>query len=209
MSEPSHHRCMIYDGDPCAQLPRIASIAAEHLRINYRCLYLNRPQMVAAFESNLAEARVDTVEAVRRGALVLSSDQAHLVDGIFDPQRMLAMLRSAVRQASSNGFAGLWASGDMLWEFGSERNLSKLLAYEVGVQELMEQEPTLRGVCQYHRDSLPANAVLVALYTHQALHVKDRLHWSNPHYRSLTTLRNGSKNTTARVDEMLHVLRDP
>lgn len=209
MSEPSHHRCMIYDGDPCAELPRIASMAAEHLRMNYRCLYLNSPRMVAAFESSLADTGVNTVEAVRRGALLLSCNEGHLVNGIFDPQRMLAMLRSAIRQASFHGFAGLWASGDMLWEFGSERNLSKLLAYEVGVQELIEQEPAFRAVCQYRRDSLPPNAVQVALYTHPSLHVNDRLRWSNPHYRSLTALRNGSKNAAARVEEMLHVLRDP
>ncbi len=199
---------MIYDGDPCVQLAHVASISAAHLRMNYRCLYLNRPQMVGAFESSLASAGVDTAEAVRRGALVLSSDQSHLVNGIFDSERMLAMLRRAIRQALFHGFTGFWASGDMLWEFGSERNLSKLLAYEVGVQELIEDEPAFRAVCQYHRDSLPANAVRVALYTHPSLQLTDQLRSSNPQYRRLTALRSESKNAAAHVDEMLHALRN-
>ena len=47
------------------------------------------------------------------GSLALSSDPGHLVDGVFDPARMLAMLADAVNDALDHGYAGLWASGDM------------------------------------------------------------------------------------------------
>jgi hypothetical protein len=198
---------MIYDGDPFAQLRRIASIAAEHLLTNYRCLYLNSPSMASAFQSCLSDAGVNTTEAVQGGALVLSSDQGHLVDGMFDSERMLAKLRTAVRQASADGFAGLWASGDMLWEFGSEKSLPKLLAYEVGVEALLEQEPTFHAVCQYHRDTLPVNAVQVALYTHRAVYANEARQSANPHYRNLRTLRRESSTAAAHVTEMLGSLR--
>jgi len=53
---------------------------------------------------------------VTSGSLALSSDPGHLVDGVFDAARMLAMLAmlaDAVNDALDHGYAGLWATGDM------------------------------------------------------------------------------------------------
>ncbi len=36
---------------------------------------------------------------------------------------MLHKLEDALDQALSDGYKGLWATGDMTWEFGSEKNL--------------------------------------------------------------------------------------
>jgi len=67
---------------------------------------------------------------VGKGSLVLSSDQGHLVDGHFDVDKMIRGLEEAVPQALSDGYLGLWATGDMTWEFGSRKETAKLLEYE-------------------------------------------------------------------------------
>ena len=54
---------------------------------------------------------------------------------------MLAMLADAINDALAHGYAGLWATGDMTWE--------------------------LSGICQYHRDTLPEDALQVALSKHR------------------------------------------
>jgi hypothetical protein len=198
----SRHRCMIYDGAPSVHLSVIAGAAIERFIANYRCFYLNSPAMVAGLRSVLAASGVDVVDATARGALVLSSDQSHLVDGEFDVERMLALLEKAVEQALSDGFGGLWASGDMLWEFGSEKNLDKLLAYELALDQLLKQQPALCGICQYHRDVLPADAVRVGLYTHQTIHVNEMLPRLNPQYRQAAALHTAwtdAKQVTGRI----------
>lgn len=43
---------------------------------------------------------------------------------------MIDMLETAIQAALADGYAGLLATGDMTWEFGSEKELSKLLEYE-------------------------------------------------------------------------------
>ncbi len=40
-------------------------------------------------------------------------------DGSFDVPMMLANLEEALDQALRDGYKGLWATGDMTWEFGS------------------------------------------------------------------------------------------
>ena len=162
--------------------------------------------MVAGLRTYIAAAGVDVAEAVASGALVLSSEQDHLVGGEFDSDGMLAKLARAARQAVSDGYAGLWASGDMLWEFGSERNLGKLLAYEIEIESLLETEPALCGLCQYHRDTLPASAAQIALFTHQTVYHNETLSCLNPHYRQLATLRSAPDEAEWRVGRMLDQL---
>lgn len=207
MGELTRHRCLIYDGTPLGHLPVVGMAIIERLQSNYRCLYLNSPRMVAGLRTYVAAAGVDVTTAVARGALVLSSEQDNLVDGEFDADAMLAKLGRAVRRALSDGYSGLWASGDILWEVGNERNLAKLLAYEIGLEALLETEPALRGICQYHRDRLPPSAVQVALFSHQTVYLDKTLSHLNPHYRQLATLRSTPDQAERRVGRMLHQLR--
>ncbi len=197
---------MIYEGAPSVQLATLAATIVERLQSNYRCLYLNSPPMVAGLRAYLAAAGVDVMAAADRGALVLSSSQDHLGGGDFDVDGMLTMLSDAVTLSLSDGYAGLWACGDMLWEFGGQKNLAKLLAYEVGLEGLFESHPALCGICQYHRDSLPAHAVQIGLYTHQSVYINETLSRLNSHYRKLATLRAEPQRADRWVSEMLDLL---
>jgi hypothetical protein len=179
------HQCLIYEGAPSRHLDSLATTIIQKLKTNHRCLYLNSPPMVAGMRSQLAAAGLNLVEHTESGALLLSSDQGHLVDGRFDVDRMLTLLNDAVGQALSDGYAGLWATGDMTWEFGNETNLDKLLEYERRLEELMHRNPALSGVCQYHRDTLPSHAIETALETHSIRYVNATLSRVNRKYRSI------------------------
>jgi hypothetical protein len=138
--------------------------------------------MVAGIRSHLAAAGIDLKEQIERGALVLSSSQDHLVEGKFETARMLRLLADALHGALADGFAGLWAAGDMTWEFGSESNLAKLLDYERGLESFMHSNPALSGICLYHRDTLPNHAIQTALLTHPVLYVSATLSHLNPQF---------------------------
>ena len=154
----------------------------DKLTENHRCLYLNSREMVVELRSRLEESWLDVEHEIKLGALVLSSSQDHLVDGSFDVDNMLDMLEAAVKAALKDGYTGLFATGDMTWELGPGPRLGSLIAYECGLEDLFRQYPTLSGVCQYHLDTLPANAVLPALRTHRGSYVNEMLSRLNPFY---------------------------
>ena len=154
----------------------------EMLHANYRCLYLNSPAMLAGMSSYLAAQGVDVAQEKAKNRLLLSSDQAQVSGGIFDVEQMIHDLEVAVVEAIRDGHTGLWASGDMMWEFGTERNLPKLGEYERRLEELFHRRPALCGVCQYHCDLLPPEILRWALLTHRALFVDETLSRINPHY---------------------------
>jgi hypothetical protein len=179
------HQCLVYEGAPSQHLDSLAKTIIQKLKTNHRCLYLNSPPMVAGMRSQLAAAGLDLAEHTESGALVLSSGQDHLVDGRFDVDGMLRLLNDGVHQALADGYTGLWATGDMTWEFGNETNLDKLLEYERRLEEIMQKNPALSGVCQYHRDTLPPHAIETALNTHPALYINATLSRFNRNYRSI------------------------
>src|SRR5579862_1825614 len=153
------HQCLIYEGSPSKHLRTIAGIMIRALKANKRCLYLNSPTMVAGMRSYLSAGGVDVAMEVQKSSLVLSSSRSHLRDNVFDGDKMLEKLAEAVDHALCDGYDGLFASGDMTWEIGPDRDLNKLLAYECGLEDLFHRQPALQGVCQYHVETLPPNVV--------------------------------------------------
>jgi hypothetical protein len=161
----------------------LAAIVREKLQQNYRCLYLNSSPMVAEMRSYLAAAGVDVAHEVTRNALVLTSEQGHLVDGThFDSERMMRSLENALSEALREGYKGLWATGDMTWELGPDKDFSKLLEYERRLEEFFRTHPEIGGVCQYHAETLPRNVVQQGLLVHRALFINETLSLVNPHY---------------------------
>jgi hypothetical protein len=154
----------------------------QMLDADYRCLYLNSPVMVAELSSCLTAIGVDVALEKARNRMFLSSEQNQLAEGGFDIDQMIGKLEDAVVGALEDGYKGLWASGDMMWEFGTERNLPKLGEYERRLEELFHRHPSLYGVCQYHCDLLPPEILRWALLTHRAYFIDENVSQVNPHY---------------------------
>ena len=176
------HQCLIYRGAPSEQLAGLALLIRKKLAGNFRCLYLNSPAMVAGIRAYLTSSGLDVHDAVVNGRLILSSSHDHLVDGAFDPKRILRMLKDAYDGALADGHAGLWASGDMAWEFGPSRDFDTLVQYERALEAFFQAHPNLQGVCQYHADVLPSDVVKSGLTLHPAIYVNETLSRLNAQY---------------------------
>jgi hypothetical protein len=181
MTGNSKHQCLIYKGSPSGHLANLANILAGKLKSNHRCIYLHSPSMVEEMRACLCGLGLDVAKEVEKGSLILTSDQTHLEEGRFNPERMLNFMRNAVKQAVADGYAALWATGDMAWEFGGKINISKLFDYEYALEEFFQETPHLYGICQYHRDTLPPYALQAALTSHKDIWLNETL-VQNPHY---------------------------
>lgn len=180
-SAVSRHKCLIYDGDPSEQLPVVVPLLMDGLHENWRCLYLGSPDAVHMVGAALASKGIDTTKETNRAALVLSSDRSHLIGGKFEPNAMVDGLCASIDQAVKDGFQGLCATGDMRWELGADENFDRLLEYEAQLEKVFREKP-LWGICQYHRDMVPAQAIRDALVAHQAAYIGDRLNRDNLFY---------------------------
>jgi hypothetical protein len=203
METPFRHQCLIYQGPPSRQLSALAAMMRQMLDANYRCLYLNSPAMVAGAASYLAAQGVDVAHEVSKCSLVLSSDRSQLPAGEFDVEEMIEKLEQAIVQALRDGYEGLWATGDMSWEFGSEKNYPKLLRYERRLEELFRKQPGLCGICQYHSDLLPQEILRQSLLTHRAVFVNPTLSHINPHYSETAASISDKSLVSHQLDEAI------
>jgi chemotaxis family two-component system sensor kinase Cph1 len=197
---------MIYQGPPSRQLPALAAMMRQKLEENYRCLYLNSPPMVSGMRSSLAALGFSIVQEITDGRIVLTSESTLSADGNFDVDLMIHKLEDALDRALEDGYSGLWASGDMTWEFGNRKNLEKLLEYEWRLEELIRQRQTLCGVCQYHHDTLPTEVLRQGLLSHQTIFVNETLSRLNPHYahsKMLAEEASGNADLDAVVAKLL------
>jgi hypothetical protein len=202
MPSVSRHQCFVYEGSPAPHLPGLSALIRQKLDENYRCLFLHSPAMVTGIRSYLFAAGIDVTKEIVEGRLILSSSNAHLVQGCFIVDRMLGMLEDALHQALHDGYQGLWATGDMSREFGPERDFSKLLEYEWRLEEFFQQHPALSGICQYHADTLPRDVLRQGLLTHRTIFINGTLARLNPYYVERESFNPQSSNPSG-IDNMI------
>lgn len=180
MQPASRHQCLIYNGAPNHHLRALAATACERLGQNYRCLYLNSTPMVAGMRSYLAAAGVDVTDEMAKNSLILTSELHLGSDGRFDADRMMDALSNALEQALVDGYDGLWATGDMTWEFGPAKDFGELLEYEWKLEDFFHRHSEMSGICQYHADTLPHEVLRKGVLTHSATYVNETLSMINP-----------------------------
>jgi signal transduction histidine kinase len=181
-SEVSRHKCLIYEGEPVQQLPVVLPLLLDGLATNWRCLYLGDPATLPMVDQALNAKGIDTEREQSRGALVLSADRSHLVNGRFDPEAMIDGLSRAIDESVEQGFEGLCATGDMRWELGDDSNFDRLLEYEARLEQLFREGRPLRGICQYRRDVVPPQALRHALMAHRSTYIGNTLNRDNLFY---------------------------
>ena len=133
--------------------------------------------------SYLAAGGLDVAGAEAKGSLVLTSERPQLIDGRFDVRAMLASLEVELTRALKDGYAGLWASGDLTWQLGSDPDVVKLIEYERKLDAFFRTHQEMAGVCQYHAGSLPPGADQLALLTHPGVFVDESASRANSEYR--------------------------
>ena len=195
---------MIYDGDPSKQLPVFATIVKAKLDEGFRCLYLNSPELVSEFKTAIADLGLDPEKEIANGKLVLSSDTPATEDH-FDIDGMLVDLEEALEQAIRDGFTGLFATGDMTWEFQSEKNFSRLMEYEYRLEKFFQRREEFSGICQYHKDTLTPEACRQGVLGHQSFFISETVSRFNPHFIPSGWVTNQTMPDT-QIDELIDEL---
>lgn len=200
MESNPRHQCLVYEGSPSNKLTMLAVIIKRKLDEGYRCLYLNSPPMVTGMRSTLAARDIDVISETAKGRLVMSSEPVSAGKG-FDVGSMLDKLEDSLNEALHDGYKGLWASGDMTWEFGPEKDFSKLMEYELKLEELFSRRKELYGICQYHKDTLPHEAMRQSLLLHPGIVISETLTRINPYY--LKSLSPTDSKISHKLDRMV------
>lgn len=94
-----------------------------------------------------------------------SSDSTYLKDGVFDPDRMIELLRQKTEDSLSLGFTCLRVTGEMTWALRDLPGSDKLIEYEAKLNNFFLNNKAI-GMCQYDMRRFSSEILLDVLSTH-------------------------------------------
>jgi hypothetical protein len=197
------HVCLPFETDS-EKLDAAASFVIEGLTSGKRCLFVGRPEEMTELAGALeSRGGLCASRARARGRLLFATPQeAYKKDGVFDPQLVLDRLERHVRDAIADGFTGLYATGELVYEPADE-DWRRIVWYEAQMNETFARLP-LAALCRYPRSVVPAARVRDILRTHPVAMVRGES-CRNPFYeRTQLAL---SDDSQARLDWQLRQLR--
>ena len=175
------HVCTLFLS-PEEQLVAAVEYIREGLARNERSLYVCCDRGPNEFRAALRQAQIAVDAEEARGALILlTKHEGHLQGGTFDPDRMIAMLQKALKDALKAGYTGLRAGGDMSWLLDEAPGSEKLAEYEARLNHFYENNQAI-GLCMYNVQRMPPSILDHCLATHKFVRMEGPILLSNPFY---------------------------
>jgi hypothetical protein len=175
------HVCTLYL-TPEEQLAAALEYIRAGLARGERCFYVCCEHELDQFRAALKQGGIDVETEEARGALLLrTKHDGHLEGGKFDPDKMIALLDAAVKDALSDGFKGLCAAGDMTWVLDGVPGTEKLVEYEARLNRFYESNHAL-GLCLYNLKTISPAMIDHCLATHPFVRIEGPILLSNPFY---------------------------
>lgn len=97
--------------------------------------------------------------------MILTVDDAYMRDEVFNPEGMIALLRTETERAQSEGYPTLRVTGEMTWVLQGLPGSERLIEYESKLNKFLPNSKCL-AICQYDRRRLPSKVLLDMLSTH-------------------------------------------
>src|ERR1700736_1416349 len=174
------HICLIYESQEEQLAMPIPSIRMG-LDRGEKCIFIAPEKTVSDVNEALHAIGIDVDEAVTSGRLVgASQEDTYLVNGHFDPDKMIRFLADALEPAIASGFSGLRLVGEMTWALGGTPCTGPLIEYEAKLNYFVRDHP-VAVTCQYDRKRFSPEVILNVIRTHPIV-IYGNFICNNPYY---------------------------
>ena len=175
------HICYFYNDEDERRriLPLFARQALlEHDSFDYLADVATRAELPRALDAlELTPALADLPGQVE----VATAREGYYPDGRFRPEAMLARLRATYLERRAAGLAGVRSTGEMSWVLRGVPGAERLVAYESGLNALLDEVP-LTVMCQYDLRRFDGALMFDLMSVHPLLIVGGQI-LRNPFYR--------------------------
>jgi signal transduction histidine kinase len=163
--KPGDHLCCIYQAEE-EHRALLSPFLRQGLDQNEKVIYVADSHAAETILEYLREDGVDVESCFARGQLsVLTREEAYMREGIFDPDRMIALLQKETQRAIDEGYAALRVTGEMTWALHGLPGSDRLVEYEAKLNEFFPGSRCL-AICQYDGQRFGADVLLGVLRAH-------------------------------------------
>lgn len=124
------HLCCLYASEE-EHRTLLAPFMRQGLERHEKVLYIADDHTAGHIIAYLTSDGVEVKPYLQGGQLsVLSSDESYVHAGVFDPDRMIALLRSETERAAGQGYKALRVTGEMSWALKGLPGSERVVEYE-------------------------------------------------------------------------------
>ena len=162
------HICCIYSDENQHKVAMSELLKSQILK-GYKVLYILDNHLQRTIERYLRALGLDPHPIIDRGQLgFVSADQSYLNHGTFNPDEMISLLDRETKHALSQGYPGLFVTGEMTWAQRGFSRYDKLIEYEAMCADFFAANNCL-AACQYSRWHFPSEILDYILRTHNMI----------------------------------------
>ena len=178
--KPADHLCCLYEtGEEHRAL--LAPYLRQGLELGDKVLYIVDVHTAETVLKYLRDDGVEVEPYLTNGQLsILTPREAYMRDGIFNPDRMIDLLRSETERALAEGYSALRVTGEMTWALRGLPGAERLIEYEAKLNRFFPGSKCL-ALCQYDRRRFQPEVLLDVLATHPIAVVGTEI-YDNPYY---------------------------
>ena len=203
---PGDHVCCFYETTE-KQRAMLMPFLREGLERGRKVVYVLDAISPEAILAYFRRGGLDVEPYLTRGQMVfLTSDETHVREGVFDPDRMIVQLQAQTDQALAEGYGGLYITCETAWALRGVPGSERLIEYEGKVNEFFPGSKCV-ALCQYDWRSFGPQLLMDVLSTHPVAVVNavlyDNYYYMSPatvlgHDVSAAQLRHWSKHLAER-----------
>lgn len=172
---PEHHLCFLYETEE-EHRALLTPFLREGLERGEKVLYLVHAHTVESILAYLREEGLEIEPYLAQGQLsIATATSTYLRQRIFNPEAMIALVRTETERALAEGYVGLRATGEMTWALEEPGRARRLIEYEAKLNAFLP-ESKLLGLCQYDRRRFSPLVILNVLYTHPVVILGTRIY---------------------------------
>jgi len=180
---PGDHLCCLYETEE-EHRAVLTPFLRQGLERGEKVLYIVDARGAETVLGYLRDDGLDPESYLASGQLtILTADEAYLKQGVFDPDGMIALLRTETEGALAEGYAALRVTGEMTWALRGLPGSQRLIEYEAKLNEFFPGSNCL-AICQYDRRAFGPELLLDVLCTHPVAvvgtEVYDNLYYMPP-----------------------------
>ena len=162
---PGDHLCCLYETEE-EHRAVLTPFLRQGLERGEKVLYIVDARTAEAVLAYLRENGLEVEPYLARGQLsILTRDDAYMRQGVFDPDGMIALVRTETARALAEGYSALRASGETTWALRGLPGSGRLIEYEAKLNTFFPGSQCL-GLCQYDRRRVDPAVLLEVLATH-------------------------------------------
>jgi len=199
------HLCCLYASED-EHRALLSPFMRQGLERHEKVLYIVDDHTAGQILAYLDADGVEVAPYLQRGQLtILSSDKAYMSAGRFEPERMIALLRSETERAVAERYKALRVTGEMSWALKGLPGSDRMVEYEAKLNTFFPGSPCL-AICQYDRRRFDPRVLLEVLETHPLAVIGTEV-YDNFYYMPPQDFF-GAHPVVAKLDSWLNHLKD-